>query len=96
MKIDMMCQLGTRHFSTDSVENCQEAFATEVLQIILQQLKPADNVKHAKFCTEMMEKIAIEDDFLSNIAFRDEGTFHLSETVKHHNVQIWGWKTLTR
>jgi hypothetical protein len=30
------------------------------------------------------------DDFLSNIVFSNEATFHLSGTVIHHSMQIWG------
>jgi hypothetical protein len=48
---------GTRHSSSDGLENYQEAFAVEIIQAnILQQRKPHGNVKSATFCIEMMEK----------------------------------------
>jgi hypothetical protein len=30
MEVYKMCQMGTRHSSDEGVENCQEAFATEL------------------------------------------------------------------
>jgi hypothetical protein len=48
----------------------------------LQQLKLDDDVKRAKFCADMMEKISVEDGFLCNVVFSDEVVFHLSEIAK--------------
>jgi hypothetical protein len=45
---------------------------------------------YAAFYAEVMEKISIEEDFLSKIVFIDEAMFQFSETVNCHNVQIWG------
>jgi hypothetical protein len=62
---------------------------------ILQPLKLNDCVKHATFCAAVMEKISVEDDFLSNIIFSNEAMFHLSGTLSHHSVCVYGaWKPL--
>jgi hypothetical protein len=50
------------------VKNCQEAFAFEVLQI-------SDFA--ATQISEVIEKISIEDNFLPNVVFSIEATFHL-------------------
>jgi hypothetical protein len=43
----------------------------------------------AIFCTEMMEEISVKDYFLYIVVFNNEGTFHLSGTLNHHNVHTW-------
>jgi hypothetical protein len=65
------------------VENCQE-------RLLLKNYKPDDSVKRATFCDELAERISIEGDFLPNVIFIDDATFHLSGTVNHHNVRVWG------
>jgi len=49
--------------------------------------------ERATFCFEVLEKISVEDDFLPNIVFRNEATFHLSGTLYDRSVQMWGRTT---
>jgi hypothetical protein len=43
----------------------------------LQRPKPNDNVKRITFCAEMMEKISVQDDLMSNVVFSDEATLFI-------------------
>jgi hypothetical protein len=57
---------------------------------IVQQLKPDDKPSRQKFAVEMLDRIDTNPQFLGNILFSDEATFHLSGFVNWHNVRIWG------
>ena len=41
-------------------------------------------------CQDFIERIEADEQFLSNIIFSDEATFHTSGKVNRHNCRIWG------
>ena len=57
---------------------------------ILQQLKPNDKLRCKEFAMEILYRIDTNPNFLDNVLFSDEATFHMSEVVSRHNVWIWG------
>jgi len=74
------------HFSDDSLVSCPEASTVEVLKFhILQQVWPDNSIKHATFRDNIIVKISVSGDFLSNIMFNNSATFNLSGTVNHQN-----------
>jgi hypothetical protein len=74
------------HSLDDSLENCPEASIIEVLKFnILQQVRPDSSIKHATFRDNIINKISVSGDFLSNIMFGNTATFNLSGTVNHQN-----------
>jgi hypothetical protein len=59
---------------------------------ILKKIKPDDIVKRTTYCAEMMENIAVEDNFLSSVVLSDKATFRLSETVHRHRCGYRAWR----
>ena len=57
---------------------------------ILQELKPEDKPRRHSFACDMLDRIDRDPNFLTNIMFSDEATFHVSGAVNRHNVRIWG------
>jgi hypothetical protein len=39
---------------------------------------------------DMQQRSEESNDFFDRLIFGDESTFHISGTVKKHNVRIWG------
>lgn len=85
-KVNYTCSKGVHHSLGDSLENCPEASIIEVLKFhILQQVRPDNSIKHATFRDNIIKKISVSGDFLSNIMFGNTATFNLSGTVNHQN-----------
>jgi hypothetical protein len=63
--------------------------AQEKVQI-LQEMKTEDNPRQHNFAWDMLDWISKDPNFLTNIMFSDEGTFHFSGAVNRHNIRIWG------
>lgn len=57
---------------------------------ILQALKPDDLPKRQNFASEILDRIANAPNYLENVIFTDESTFHTCGMVNRHNVRIWG------
>ena len=53
-------------------------------------LKETDKTLRVNFAETILDRIALDEDYLSRICFSDEATFHVSGTVHRHNVRIWG------
>lgn len=53
-----------------------------------QELTEADFVKRHDFC-ELMERRTRDPNFLKNVCFTDESTFHLNGYVNRHNCRYW-------
>jgi len=85
-KINYTCSKGMHHSSDDSLKNCPQASTIEVLKFhILQQVRPDSSTKHATVHDNIIEKISVSGDLLSNIMFGNTATFNLSGTVNHQN-----------
>lgn len=57
---------------------------------LLQALHGDDKPRRFNFTVEMLERIDANADFLRNIIFTDEATFHVSGVVNRQNLRIWG------
>lgn len=55
-----------------------------------QQLKTCDYKHRYNFAVEMISRINDDENFLNDICFSDEATFHTSGKVNRQNVRIWG------
>lgn len=55
---------------------------------LTQELSGTDFVKRLDFC-EIMEGKVREPNFLRNVCFSDESTFHLTGYVNRHNCRYW-------
>ncbi|KAG4070734.1 hypothetical protein HA402_011369 [Bradysia odoriphaga] len=55
---------------------------------LVQELKQEDYAKRLEFCEWMDYKIR-DLEFLKNICFSDESTFHLTGYVNRHNCRYW-------
>lgn len=55
---------------------------------LTQELQAADYAKRLDFC-ELMEIYIRDPNFLKNICFSDESTFHLTGYVNRHNCRYW-------
>lgn len=55
---------------------------------LTQALKETDYWKHQDFC-ELMDHSIRDPNFLRNICFTDESTFHLNGYVNRHNCRYW-------
>jgi hypothetical protein len=59
------------------------------IQMIL-ALKPSDHVARTNVAVHMLERIDAAPDFLRQVSFSDEATFHVSGVVNRYNCKIWG------
>jgi hypothetical protein len=57
---------------------------------MVQELKPHDGPLRKAFAIDMLERIENDQNFLKNVVFSDEATFHISGKVNRHNCRIWG------
>lgn len=55
---------------------------------LVQQLSEEDFIKRLDFC-ELMDRKIRDPEFLKNICFSDESTFHLTGYVNRHNCRYW-------
>lgn len=55
---------------------------------LTQELSEADFAKRLDFC-ELMERKIRDPNFLKNVCFSDESTFHLTGYVNRHNCRYW-------
>lgn len=55
---------------------------------LTQELNEADFGKRLDFCESMEQKIR-DPNFLKNVCFSDESTFHLTGYVNRHNCRYW-------
>lgn len=55
---------------------------------LTQELNEADYVKRHDFCN-LMEQRTRDPNFLTNVCFTDESTFHLTGYVNRHNCRYW-------
>jgi hypothetical protein len=56
---------------------------------ILQELKWEENPWRHNFACDMLDPIGRDPNFLKNIMFSNEATFHVSGAVKRHTVRMW-------
>jgi hypothetical protein len=63
-------------------------FAYEVQ--IVQALEPNYRPQRQQFVIEMLDRIDQNPNYLSNVMFSDEATFHTCNKVNRHNIRIWG------
>ena len=56
----------------------------------IQALKPTDYEKRQEFAQTILARMNRDPEYLNNIFFTDEATFHTSGRVHRHNVRIWG------
>jgi hypothetical protein len=57
---------------------------------MIQGLKTSDQVTRTIFAVDMLEKIDASPDFLYQVCFSDEPTFHVKGFVNRYNCRIWG------
>jgi hypothetical protein len=57
---------------------------------IVQALEPNDRPQGQQFAIEMLGRVDQNPNYLSNVMFSDEGTFHTCGKVNRHNIRIWG------
>lgn len=55
---------------------------------LTQELKESDFEKRLEFC-EWMDMMIRDPNFLKNVCFSDESTFHLNGYVNRHNCRYW-------
>jgi hypothetical protein len=53
-------------------------------------LRPSDQVARANFAVDMAERIDTSPDFLLQVCFSGEATFHVSGVFNRCNCRIWG------
>jgi hypothetical protein len=53
-------------------------------------LKPSDQVARTNFAVDMLERIDASPDFLHQVCFSDEVTFHVNGVVNRYNCRFWG------
>ena len=56
---------------------------------MLQHLRWEDHTKRLHFCVSF-QNLCGDDDFLKELQFSDEATFHVRGKVNKQNVHIWG------
>ncbi|EFN85686.1 hypothetical protein EAI_09677, partial [Harpegnathos saltator] len=56
---------------------------------LVQELNEDDFDRRIEFCDLMMEKIAEDPNYLSNVLFSNEATFQLNGHVNRHNCRFW-------
>ena len=57
---------------------------------IVQAITQDDRVARKEFAVTMLRRMEQYSNFLEQIIFSDESTFHVSGKVNKHNVRIWG------
>lgn len=57
---------------------------------MLHALKANDKVARSDFASEMLQRVDASPDYLQQVCFSDEATFHVSGVVNRHNCRIWG------
>lgn len=57
---------------------------------IRQQIKPTDRPKRTDFAALMLNEIDDNPNFIKQVLFSDEATFHTNGVVNRHNCRIWG------
>lgn len=57
---------------------------------LLHEIKITDKVKRVDFAVFILDSIEENENFLENVMFSDEATFHVSGSVNRHNCRIWG------
>jgi hypothetical protein len=58
--------------------------------LLLHEIKAADKPKRKKSAERMLETIDNDPNFMCNITFTDEATFHINGCINRHNCWIWG------
>ena len=64
----------------------RHAYKIQVVQMLLEE----DFNCRLDFCQIMLSNIANFDNFLDELTFFDEATFHLSGKMNRHSCRIWG------
>ncbi|PNF20655.1 hypothetical protein B7P43_G03020, partial [Cryptotermes secundus] len=57
---------------------------------IIQALTPSGKVARTNFVVDKLERIDASPDFLRQVCFSDEATFHVNGAVNRYNCRIWG------
>lgn len=57
---------------------------------LLHEIKPTDKIKRLEFAIDFLNRIDDDENFLKNVFFSDEATFHVSGTVNRNNCRVWG------
>lgn len=57
---------------------------------LLHEIKPTDRPRRTDFAVEILQRIDNDPNFLQNVLFTDEATFHVNGSVNRHNCRIWG------
>jgi hypothetical protein len=55
-----------------------------------QALEPNNRPQRQQFAIEKLDHIDQNPNYVSNMMFSDEATFHTCGKVNHHNIRIWG------
>lgn len=57
---------------------------------LVHEIKPNDKGLRLDFAVDILNRIDDSEDFLNNVIFTDESTFHVNGVVNRHNCRIWG------
>jgi hypothetical protein len=57
---------------------------------MIHALKPGDQVARTSYAVDMLERTDASPDFLCQVRFADEATFHVNGVVNRYNCRIWG------
>jgi hypothetical protein len=57
---------------------------------MIRALKLSDQVACTNFSVDMLERIDSSHDFLRQVCFSGEVTFHVNGVVNRYNCRIWG------
>uniref|UniRef100_A0A1B6EKB9 DUF4817 domain-containing protein n=1 Tax=Cuerna arida TaxID=1464854 RepID=A0A1B6EKB9_9HEMI len=57
---------------------------------LVHEIKSNDKGLKLDFAVDILNRIDDSEDFLNNVMFTDESTFHVNGVVNRHNCRIWG------
>jgi hypothetical protein len=57
---------------------------------MIHALNPSDQVARTNSAVDMLERTDTSPDFLCQVCFSDEATFHANGVVNRYNYRIWG------
>jgi hypothetical protein len=59
---------------------------------MIHALNQSDEVARTNFAVDMLERIDDSPDFLRQVCFSDEATFHVNEVLNRYNMSRVSWK----
>lgn len=57
---------------------------------LVHEIKPNDKRLRLDFAVDILNRIDENPNYLNNVLFTDESTFHVNGVVNRHNCRIWG------